>query len=209
MGGSPRSGGPPRPGRSRSSSVRGSGASHGLGWARDAQRLGGTPDLPDQDGQVASLIGQSLILPLRPGRAARLRAAQVRPGHRGHPRAGLRRRAGPAPADPPGLERHQGGVPEPHIAAPRSGPGDLRGVRGVDHVGALGRVGHPQRDPQVGVGPDVRGDHAGGPLGGQDQVQAQRAAALRDADQPGHEVRQVPGQRRELVDHDHQPGQGR
>ena len=35
------------------------------------------------------------------------------------------------------------------------------GVRGVDHVRALRGVGHPQRDPQVGVGPDLRRHHAG------------------------------------------------
>ena len=40
-------------------------------------------------------------------------------------------------------------------------PADVGGVADVDHVPRLGRVGDPQRDPQPGVGPDVRADHPG------------------------------------------------
>ena len=40
-------------------------------------------------------------------------------------------------------------------------------------------------------------------------MQAEGATALRDADEAGHEIGQVPGERGELVDHDHQPGQER
>jgi hypothetical protein len=98
---------------------------------------------------------------------------------------------------------------EADVRPARRGLGDVPGVRGVDHVRALRGVGHPQRDPQVRVGPDLRGHHAGWTLGGQQQVDAQRAAPLRDVDQAGDEVGQVPGHRRELVDHDHQPGQRR
>ena len=43
-------------------------------------------------------------------------------------------------------------------------------------------LSRPQRDPQVGVGAQVVLDHAGRALGGQDQVQAERAAALGDID---------------------------
>ena len=82
------------------------------------------------------------------------------------------------------------------------------GVGGVDDVGALRGVGDPQRDPQVGVGPDLGRHHAAGPLGGQDQVDAERAAALGDVDQAGDEVGQLARQRGELVDHDEQPRHG-
>ena len=73
---------------------------------------------------------------------------------------------------------------EPH-AAGEGGPGSPCGCgrrRGRPHVAAVVLVGHPERDPQVGVGADLRGDHAAGPLGRQDQVDAQRPAALGDAD---------------------------
>ena len=43
-------------------------------------------------------------------------------------------------------------------------------------------VGHPQGDAQVRVGPQVVLDDAGRALGRQDQVQAERAAALGDVD---------------------------
>ena len=70
-------------------------------------------------------------------------------------------------------------------------------------------VGDAQRDPQVGVGPDLRGHDAARPLGGQDQVDAERAAALGDVDQAGDEVGQLADHRGELVDDDDQPGHRR
>ena len=45
------------------------------------------------------------------------------------------------------------------------------------------------------------------PLGGEHEMHAERAAALRDGDQAAHEVGQLVGERGELVDHDHQPGE--
>ena len=80
-----------------------------------------------------------------------------------------------------------------------------RGVRRVDDVGRLVGAGDPQRDPQVGVGPDVRADHAGRALRGQDQVHAERAAPAGDVDQPVDEVGQLRDHGRELVDDQHQP----
>lgn len=117
--------------------------------------------------------------------------------------AGAAARCSVIPAKPPAASRSCRRVSSAASRVRR------RRVRRVDHVRALGHIRHPQCDPQVGVGADVRGHHAGGALGGQDQVQAEGAAALGDADQAGHEAGQVAGQGRELVDHDHQPGQGR
>ena len=105
---------------------------------------------------------------------------------------GVRRRCrAPAGADPgrPGTARRA--VPgADQGAAGRAGEMSAAS-RGVDDVLALDGVGDPQRDPQVGVGPDVGGDHAAGPLGGQDQVDAEGPAALGDVDQAGDEVGQL------------------
>ena len=134
MGGSPRSGGLPRPGRSRSSSVRGSGVSHGLRWAgirsaSAARRICPTRTVrspPWSDRASSDRASSSRSGPAGRRACGRPRSAQATAAH---PRAGLRGRAGPAPADPPGLKRHQGGVAEPDVAAPRGSTGDLRGVR--------------------------------------------------------------------------------
>ena len=112
--------------------------------------------------------------------------------------------AGPA-ADPRALERDQRGVAEPGVGAAREDLRDLRGRRRLDHVVGVAGVGDPQGDPQVGVGLDLRADHAGGALRRQDEVDAERTASAGHVDEPGHEVGQLGGQRRELVDHDQQP----
>ncbi len=114
---------------------------------------------------------------------------------------------GPA-AHVAGLERHQ---------PPGSGLGhrtarqrrvEVRGHGRTEHVVAVGLVGHPQREPEVGVGPQVVLDHTGRALGGEHQVQAERAAPLCDVDHPVHELRHLVHQRRELVYHDHQARRG-
>ena len=188
-----------------SSRLGGSGASHGrcgrgMRSCRAACWISPTRT-------VRSVISASWRPPVnRPGW---LGLAESGPVQRRQPRPCGSRVAGPGspPADPSGLERHDRGMPEPHVGASRRGLGDGRGVRDADHVGALGRVGDPQRDPQVGVGADVLGDHPGGALGRQDEVDAERPAPLRDVDQAGDEIGQFPAHRRELVDDDDQPRQ--
>ena len=68
----------------------------------------------------------------------------------------------------------------------------------------VGLVGHPQRHPQVGVRAQAVFDHAGGPLGGHHQVQAERPAALGDVDDAVDELRHLGGKGGELVDHQDQ-----
>ena len=106
---------------------------------------------------------------------------------------------------PAALERHQGRGPAAGEGPARGPLVDAGGVGGVHDVAAVVLVGHPERDPQVGVGADLRGHHAAGPLGRQDQVDAQRPAALGDADQALHEVGQLGGEPGELVDDQDQP----
>ena len=93
---------------------------------------------------------------------------------------------------------------EPGQRATRRALGDVRGVGGVDHVGRVLLVGHPQGDPQVGVGLDLGRHHAGRALGGEDQVYAERPAPAGDVDQAVDEVRQLLHHRGELVDHQQQ-----
>ena len=108
-----------------------------------------------------------------------------------------------------GLHQLRGAGSDPHDRPTRERPVDVGGVAHVDHVGGLGRVGDAQGDAQPGVGADVGADHAAGPLGRQHEVHAEGTAALRDADQPADELRQLVGQRGELVDHQDQPGDRR
>ena len=78
------------------------------------------------------------------------------------------------------------------------------GDRVVDDVLRVGLVGHAQRDAQVGVRAQVVLDHAGGPLRRHDEVDAERAAALGDVDDAVDELGHLAGERRELVDHEHE-----
>jgi hypothetical protein len=57
----------------------------------------------------------------------------------------------------------------------------------------------------LGVGADVVVDHTGGPLGGEQQVQPEAPAALRNTDQGMEERRLLGGKGCELVDHHQQP----
>ena len=118
---------------------------------------------------------------------------------------GAARVAAGTPADPRALERDQRGVAEPRVGAAREGLGDLRGGGGLDHVVGVAGVGDAQRDAQVGVGLDLRADHAGGALRRQDEVYAERTTTSGHVDQAGDEVGQLGGKRRELVDDDQQP----
>ena len=79
----------------------------------------------------------------------------------------------------------------------------------ADDVDPVGPVVDPQREPQVGVRPDVVVDHPGGPLRRQHEVHPEAATALGDPDERRQETRDVLRHRRELVDHDHQAGQRR
>ena len=119
-----------------------------------------------------------------------------------------------------------GGRPAPAVAATRATcrataaplparrnarPGQVdreeRRGGGAEHVPGIGLVGGAQADPQRAVGPDLGGDDAARALGGQHEVDAERPAPLGDGDQPGDERGQLVGQRGELVDDDHEPGE--
>ena len=91
---------------------------------------------------------------------------------------------------------------------PRGGRGQRGSVRHVDDVAAVVGVGDAECDAQCGVGSDRVGDDPGRSLGGEHQVDAEAAASLRDVDETVDELRQLPQERRELVD-DHDERRGR
>ena len=95
-----------------------------------------------------------------------------------------------------GLEHDVLARPEPQHRASRRPPRE-RG-RGVvaDDVAGVGDVVQAQGDAQVRVGPDVVADDAARPLRRQDEVDAEAAAALGDADQRIDEAGELGGQRR-------------
>ncbi len=95
---------------------------------------------------------------------------------------------------------------EAHVGTARGVLGDVPGLGRVDDVGRLAAVGHAQSDAEVGVGADLGGDDAAGPLRGEQQVDAEGTPSLGDVDEPGHEVGQVPHHGGELVDDDEQSG---
>lgn len=111
----------------------------------------------------------------------------------------------------PGCARREGGLErdDPTRSGLGRGPAGYRGLEPGGHriaediVGIL-LVGHPQGDPQVGVGAQVVLDDARRALRREDQVQPERAAALRDADDAVDELRHLPDERGELVDDDDQ-----
>ncbi len=78
------------------------------------------------------------------------------------------------------------------------------GLGRADHVGGVVRIVHPQRDAQVGVRPEAVRDHTSRSLGGEYEVEPERSPALGDVDHAVDELGHLLGQRRELVDHDHQ-----
>ena len=114
-------------------------------------------------------------------------------------------RRGTAPSGARRLEDDQLVGPEPE----RRPTGNARRESGrlavADHIVGVGTVVQAQRDPQVGVGADVVGDDAGRPLRGEQQVDAEAASTLRHRHECAEELGQLLGERRELVDHHHEP----
>ena len=96
-----------------------------------------------------------------------------------------------------------------HPGAARRTPADAGRLGGVHDVARVVGRGDAQRDAQVGVGPDRAGHHARGPLGGEQEVHAERPAALGEVDHAVDELGHLLGQRRELVDADQQAGRRR
>ena len=98
-------------------------------------------------------------------------------------------------------------------AAPQDGPPRCRredrgGVRDVEDVDGLGGIRHAQRDTQRDVRPEVRSDGPRGPLRGEHEVHAERAALRGEPKESRQEVRVLVGHRPELVDDDEQPRWG-
>ena len=138
-------------------------------------------------------VGGTVGLPLAAGTEAQFRDSHL--GRGGVILGGPSARVG-------GLERHQ---------SPGTGLGDRpardrrrEGRRDpvVDHVARVGLVRHAQRDAQIRVRAQVVLDDARGALGGHDQVDAERTAALGDVHDAVDELRHLGCQRGELVDHE-------
>ena len=145
------------------------------GDGRQCQPAGGVTQRVDEAGQGGGAAGR---VPVTGGRA-------------GADGTHLDSRAIHRPCLTAGMGHlHDGHVVGPSAQHRPAGPvaGQLGGVGPAEHVVGLGRRLHAQRDPKVGVGPDVVGHHAGRPLRGQHEVEAQAAAPLRDADEGRHEV---------------------
>ena len=110
------------------------------------------------------------------------------------------------PPDVRGLEGQELRGACPGHRSSRDAGVERRRHRGPEHVGAVGLVRHPKCQAQVGVGPQVVLDDAGGALGGEDQVEPEGAAPLGHVDHPIHELGHLLDQGGELVDDDHQAG---
>ena len=67
-------------------------------------------------------------------------------------------------------------------------------------------IGHPECHSQVRVRAQVVLDHSGRSLGGEDQMQAQGPASLRDVDDPVDELGDFLHEGGELVDDDDERG---
>ncbi len=144
-------------------------------------------------------LGAASRLPHHGGRrtAARRPATCARLGLVARPASGV--------ADWKGTSR-----PGPVFAMPRPGSdGSNRPATGSPTTSLESRlIRHAQRDPEVGVGAQVVLDDARRTLRRHDQVDAERAAALRDVDDAVDELGHLAGQRRELVDDEHERGRG-
>ncbi|CAM3868928.1 hypothetical protein ISCU110981_19015 [Isoptericola cucumis] len=114
-----------------------------------------------------------------------------------HDRAGGPRRTGVGALEDDGRR----GTEPQHGPAGDTGA-DAGRRRGVDDVQGVGRVHHAQRDACRHVGAHVRTDRARGTLGREHEVHAEGAPLRRHPQQAGQELRQVVGQRAELVDDD-------
>lgn len=84
----------------------------------------------------------------------------------------------------------------------RDGRVEVRRHRRPKHVCGVVFVSHPQGNPQVGVGAEVVLDDSRGTLGGQDEVQTKRSAALSNIDDAVNELWNLTHQRSELVHDD-------
>ena len=193
------------PGRDRRLLVEHEAAGEGIepGLLRGLDLIGGTGEAhrADEDRQVGVLGG-----PAAPRRLG-LHVAELGPVDRTHLEL-LATFDAAVPTDPRRLEFAQVLMADPKVGAARDLLADPRRQRRVDDVDAVSGVGHPQRDPQVGVRPDRRRDHAARALGGENQVNPERASAAGQVDQPFDEGRQFLCQRGELVDHEGEAGQG-
>lgn len=85
---------------------------------------------------------------------------------------------------------------------------ERRRVRAPYHLPGVGGVRHPQAHAEARVGLDLVGDHARGLLGGQHQVDAERAAYARRGDQAVHELGLLGLELGELVGHDEEVRHG-
>lgn len=74
-----------------------------------------------------------------------------------------------------------------------------------EHGARVTGIGHSQADPQRGVGQHGISEHSGGPLGGEDQVDAERPSAGGDVAEEIMQRRMRGHERRVLVDHDDEP----
>ena len=140
--------------------------------------------------------------------ARRLPLGAAAEGQRLDLHVGRRRDVGGPPTGIPRLEGD-----EPARAGLGHGTAGQRGVEeggllGPEHVVGVVLVGHPQRHAQVGVGAQVVLDDAGGTLRREDEVQAERTAALGDVDDAVDELRHLLDEGGELVDDDDERRRG-
>jgi alkylation response protein AidB-like acyl-CoA dehydrogenase len=82
------------------------------------------------------------------------------------------------------LERDQLVGPQAQHRAAGGAARQQRRRRIAHHIEGIGTIVQAKGEAQLGVGADVVVDDAGRPLGGEQQVQPEAAAALRDAGQP-------------------------
>ena len=140
--------------------------------------------------------------------ARRLPLGAAAEGQRLDLHVGRRRDVG---GPPTGIPRLEGDEPARaglgHGTAGQRGV-EERGLLGPEHVVGVVLVGHAQRHAQVGVGAQVVLDDAGGTLRREDEVQAERAAALGDVDDAVDELGHLLDERRELVDDDDERRRG-
>ncbi len=152
---------------------------------------------------------RSLVVRVRLGRRVALPDHGRAEPQLGDPHLGRHRRSSlvqpPAYADWNGTSR-----PGPVFAMPRPGIDGSNECRRrvADDVVRVGLIRHAQRDPEVGVRPQVVLDDARRALRRHDQVDAERPAALGDVDDAVDELGHLARERRELVDDEHEGRRG-
>ena len=95
-----------------------------------------------------------------------------------------------------------------HLQIAASGLGQIGRIGLVEHILTVLLVGHPQTQAELGIGPDIVVDGAGGLLGRQDQMDTQASTHLGHGDQLPHKLRLLPLQLRKLIDDDEHMGDG-